>query len=129
MALDRPLQYSDLEAVGPGTPAGRYLRGFWHPVMRAQDLTAKHPKPLEILGEKFTIYRSEDGIARITNARCPHRGALMSLGWIEGNGIRCRFHGWRFDGSEPRSRLSPLTAPANATNSPMRTAPSARTSS
>jgi 5,5'-dehydrodivanillate O-demethylase len=99
MALDRPLQYADLEAVGPGTPAGRYLRMFWHPVMRAQDLTAKHPKPLEILGEKFTIYRGEDGLPRITNARCPHRGALMSLGWVEGNGIRCRFHGWRFDGT------------------------------
>ena len=61
--------------------------------------TAKHPKPLEILGEKFTIYRGEDGIAHITNARCPHRGALMSLGWVEGDGIRCRFHGWRFDGT------------------------------
>jgi 5,5'-dehydrodivanillate O-demethylase len=99
MALDRPLQYADLEAVGPGTPAGRYLRMFWHPVMRAQDLAANHPKPLEILSEKFTIYRGADGAARITNARCPHRGALMSLGWVEGNGIRCRFHGWRFDGT------------------------------
>jgi 5,5'-dehydrodivanillate O-demethylase len=99
MALARPLQYADLEAVGPGTPGGRYLRTFWHPVMRAQDLAPEQAKPLEILGEKFTIYRGEDGAARVTRARCPHRGALMSLGWVEGNGLRCRFHGWRFDGT------------------------------
>ena len=117
MALDRPLQYADLEAVGPGTPAGRYLRMFWHPVMRAQDLTANHPKPLEILGEKFTIYRGEDGAARITNARCPHRGALMSL-----VGLKATAYGAAFTAGDS-------TAPANATNSPTRTARSARASS
>ncbi|HEV8015029.1 MAG TPA: Rieske 2Fe-2S domain-containing protein [Stellaceae bacterium] len=99
MTLDRPLQYADLEAVGPGTPAGRYLRLYWHPVMRAQDLRPKQAKPLEILGEKFTIYRGEDGTPHVTHARCPHRGALMSLGWVEGDDLRCRFHGWKFDGS------------------------------
>ncbi len=98
MALDRPLQYADLEAVGPGTPGGRYLRLFWHPVMRAQDLRPKQAKPIEFLGEKFTIYRGEDGTPHVTGARCPHRGALMSLGWVEGDGLRCRFHGWRFNG-------------------------------
>ena len=45
------LQFADLEAVGPGTPAGRYLRLFWQPVMRAKDLPPGRAKPLEMLGE------------------------------------------------------------------------------
>lgn len=93
------LQFADLEPVGQGTPAGRYLRRFWHPVMRVRDLPAGRAKPLEVLGEKFTIYRGADGVARIAGFRCPHRGTQLSLGWVEGDGIRCRYHGWRYDGA------------------------------
>lgn len=91
------LRFADLEPVGPGTPAGRYLRLFWHPVMRSRDLSVERSKPIEILGDKFTIYRSSDGIAQVTGFRCPHRGTQLSLGWVEGNAIRCRYHGWKFD--------------------------------
>jgi 5,5'-dehydrodivanillate O-demethylase len=93
------LEFRDLEAVGPGTPAGRYLRLFWHPVMRAQDLPPGRAKPLEILGEKFTIYRGEGGTPHITAFRCAHRGTQLSLGWVEGDTLRCRYHGWRYDAS------------------------------
>ena len=93
------LRFADLEPVGPGTPTGRYLRMYWQPVMRSQDLARGRAKPLEILGEKFTIYRGEDGASRLTEFRCPHRGAQMSLGWVEGDSLRCRYHGWKFDGS------------------------------
>jgi len=96
---DIKLQFPDLEPVGPGTPAGQYLRRFWHPVFRARDLRPKQAKPIEILSEKFTLYRGEDGIARVTEFRCPHRGTQMSIGWVEGDSIRCRYHGWRYDGT------------------------------
>lgn len=96
---DIKLQFPDLEPVGPGTPTGQYLRRFWHPVFRARDLKPKQAKPVEILNEKFTLYRGEDGIARITEFRCPHRGTQMSIGWVEGDSIRCRYHGWRYDGT------------------------------
>lgn len=92
------LKFPDLEPVGPGTPSGRYLRMFWQPVMRARDLPSGKAKPLEILGEKFTIYRGESGKAHVTAFRCPHRGTQLSLGWIENDTLRCRYHGWRFDG-------------------------------
>jgi 5,5'-dehydrodivanillate O-demethylase oxygenase subunit len=92
------LEFSDLEPVGPGTPAGRYLRLFWQPVYRARDLKPKQAKPLEILGEKFTLYRGEGGTPHITAFRCPHRGTQLSVGWVEGESIRCRYHGWRFEG-------------------------------
>ncbi len=93
------LQHEDLEPVGPGTPVGRYLRLFWHPVFRGRDLKNKQARPIEILGQNFTLYRGEDGVARVTDFRCPHRGTQLSLGWVEGDSIRCRYHGWRFDGT------------------------------
>jgi 5,5'-dehydrodivanillate O-demethylase len=93
------LKFPDLEPVGPGTPSGRYLRRFWQPVMRARDLPASKVKPLEILGEKFTIYRGEDGTPHVTAFRCAHRGTQLSLGWVEGDSLRCRYHGWRYDGT------------------------------
>jgi 5,5'-dehydrodivanillate O-demethylase len=97
MAAAHPTTYDDLEHVGPGTLAGRYLRRFWHPVHRAQDLPAGRAKPITILGEQFTLYRSQDGEPHLVDYRCPHRGAQLSIGWVEGDCIRCRYHGWRYD--------------------------------
>jgi 5,5'-dehydrodivanillate O-demethylase oxygenase subunit len=99
MALAKPLTLADLEAVGPGTPAGRYLRRFWHPVIRARDLLAGRAKPIEVLSEKFTAYRGEDSTAHVVAFRCAHRGTQMSLGWVEGDDLRCRYHGWKYDAS------------------------------
>jgi len=97
MAQAPTLQFADLEQIGPGTPAGNYLRLFWQPVMRAQDLPKGRAKPLEILGEKFTVYRGEDGTPHLTAFRCAHRGTQLSLGWVEDNNLRCRYHGWVYD--------------------------------
>jgi 5,5'-dehydrodivanillate O-demethylase len=95
----RTVREADLEHVGPGTLAGRYLRRFWHPVYRARDLPAGRAKPITILGEQFTLYRGEDGTVHVVDFRCAHRGAQLSLGWVEGDCLRCRYHGWRYDGS------------------------------
>jgi 5,5'-dehydrodivanillate O-demethylase len=97
MAGKGALQFADLEPVGPGTPAGRYLRMFWQPVMRARDLAPGRAKPLEILGEKFTIYCGTDGAPHVVGATCAHRRTPLWIGWVEGDDIRCRYHGWRFD--------------------------------
>ena len=93
------LRFADLEPVGPGTPSGRYLRLFWQPVMRLKDLPAGRAKPLEILGEKFTVYRGADGTPHVVGPTCAHRRTPLSIGWVEGDDIRCRYHGWRFDGT------------------------------
>jgi 5,5'-dehydrodivanillate O-demethylase oxygenase subunit len=87
----------DLARTGPGTLAGRFLRQFWLPVFRAEDLPKGHAKPIRIMSEDYTLYRGESGAAQIIDQRCPHRGALMHLGWVEGDDIRCVYHGWKFD--------------------------------
>lgn len=97
MAERMRVQQSDLSAVGSNTPAGAYLRRYWQPVMRAQDLPLGRAKPLEILGEKFTIYRGESGEPHIVQQRCAHRGVPLHLGWVQGDDLRCRYHGWKYD--------------------------------
>jgi len=99
MSVHANLKFADLEPVGPGTPVGTYLRRFWQPVHRASDLRVAQLKPIEILGEKFTLYRGEDGASRVVDYRCAHRGAQLSTGWVEGNCVRCRYHGWKYSSS------------------------------
>lgn len=94
MALDADIDYV---RTGPGTLAGAYMRLFWHPVYRAQDLPAGQATPLRILGEDFTLYRGESGVAHAVGFRCAHRGAQMSIGFIEGDCLRCFYHGWMYD--------------------------------
>src|SRR5688572_4034850 len=91
--------YREFSRVGPGTLAGRYLRRFWHPVCRAQDLLPGHAKPLRLMGEDFTLYRGEGGTPHLVAYRCAHRGTQLSTGWVEGDCIRCFYHGWKYDGS------------------------------
>ncbi len=91
--------YEDFIHTGPGTLAGRYLRTFWHPIYRAKDLTVKRAVPVQIMSEKFTLYRGETGELHLVDFNCPHRGTQLSAGWVEGNSIRCRYHGWRYDES------------------------------
>ena len=56
-------------------------------------------KPVEIMSERFTLYRGESGTPYVVGFRCPHRGTQLSAGWVEGDCIRCVYHGWLFDGS------------------------------
>ena len=94
-----PEDYRDFAHVGPGTLAGRWLRHFWQPVMKSSALEVGRPKRLQILSDHFTAYRGEDGKAYVVQDACPHRMTRLSLGWVEGDAIRCFYHGWKFDGS------------------------------
>ncbi|WP_330085098.1 Rieske 2Fe-2S domain-containing protein [Methylocystis iwaonis] len=89
----------DFEHTGPGCSAGVLLRRFWQPVFVSEELKVAHPVPLKILGEELTLYRGEDNVAHIVEGRCPHRGLVLSVGKVEGDSIRCRYHGWQFDAS------------------------------
>jgi 5,5'-dehydrodivanillate O-demethylase len=82
----------------PGTLGGRYLRQFWHPVARSADLPSGRAKPIRLLSEDFTLYRGETGTVHLTVHRCPHRKTQLSVGYVEGDAIRCVYHGWKFGG-------------------------------
>lgn len=91
--------YRDFEHTGPGTLAGRYMRTFWHPVFRAEDLSPGQAIPIGVMSENFTLYRGQGGTPHLVSNRCAHRGTQLSTGWVEEDTIRCRYHGWRYDGS------------------------------
>jgi 5,5'-dehydrodivanillate O-demethylase len=91
--------YTDFAHTGPGTLAGRYMRRFWQPVYRSQDLPAGWAKPIKIMNEDFTLYRGESGTPHVVAFRCAHRGTQLSTGWVEGDCLRCFYHGWKYDSS------------------------------
>jgi 5,5'-dehydrodivanillate O-demethylase len=99
-ATARKPRYSvDLATTKPGTPGGIFMRQFWHPVARSVDLLPGRALPVRRMNEDFTLYRGEDGTPHVVAAHCPHRGALMHLGWVENDNIRCVYHGWNYDGT------------------------------
>ena len=95
----KKLRDRDLVSTRPGSLAGTFMRRFWHPIHRAEELRAGQAKPIEIMSERFTLYRGESGAPHVVAFRCPHRGTQLSAGWVEGDSIRCMYHGWRFNGA------------------------------
>jgi 5,5'-dehydrodivanillate O-demethylase len=95
---NREITYQDFLRTDRGTIAGEYLRSYWQPIYRGQDLAIGQAKPVRIMGEDLALYRGADGEARLVEARCAHRGAKLSVGWVDGNNIRCAYHGWTYDG-------------------------------
>ncbi len=93
-----------LTRVGPGTPAGELLRRYWHPVAVAAELTDEKPiKPVKILGEKLVVFRlppapneSQPRYGLLAE-QCRHRMASLAFGRLELDGIRCPYHGWKYD--------------------------------
>ena len=90
---------NDFVRTAPDTIMGRYMRLFWQPVFVGRDLPAGRAKPLRIMNEDFAIYRGENGVAQILAPRCAHRCTQLSTGWVEGNALRCFYHGWKYDPS------------------------------
>ena len=86
----------ELTRVGPGTPAGEYLRRYWQPVAIASEL-GDVPKLIRILGEDLVLFRDKGGRLGLVHRRCPHRRASLEFGVPEARGIRCCYHGWLFD--------------------------------
>jgi len=95
--LSETERYDDFAHTGPGTPAGRFLRSFWQPVGLSDELKSGRALPIQVMGEEFTLYRGESGTPHVVAGRCAHRGTQLSIGWVEGECIRCFYHGWKYD--------------------------------
>lgn len=94
--LVQPL-YDQMTSVGPDTRAGAVLRRYWHPVWPSAELAPGRTRPVRALGEDYTLYRGASGRAYLVEGRCPHRLTVLHAGWVEGENLRCMYHGWCFD--------------------------------
>jgi 5,5'-dehydrodivanillate O-demethylase oxygenase subunit len=89
-----------LTQVSRGTPCGELLRRYWHPVAAAAELTNEKPiRAVKILGEELVVYRDKTGRYGLVGEHCPHRLASLAFGRVDTEGIRCPYHGWKFDGT------------------------------
>ena len=88
----------DLVRVGPGTVMGGLMREYWLPAAMSSELKSDGaPMRLALLGEKLIAFRDSSGRVGVMDHRCPHRCASLFLGRNEEDGIRCVYHGWKYD--------------------------------
>jgi 5,5'-dehydrodivanillate O-demethylase len=88
-----------LTQVSPGTPMGELMRRYWQPICAADQLL-KSPfrtHEVKILGEELVVYRDRSGTLGVVDKYCTHRRASLAYGVVEDEGIRCQYHGWKFD--------------------------------
>ena len=90
-----------LTRVGPGTPMGDALRRYWLPAALSSELPEADGAPVRVrlLGEDLIAFRDTTGSIGLVGAFCPHRRAPMFFGRNEDGGLRCVYHGWKFDRS------------------------------
>jgi 5,5'-dehydrodivanillate O-demethylase len=84
--------------IGRGTPMGEVLRRYWHPVGVSEHITKK-PKRIKVLGEELVLYRGDSGAPVVMQLRCAHRSLALDYGRVEGDSLRCPYHGWLYDKS------------------------------
>jgi phthalate 4,5-dioxygenase len=110
-----------LTQVGPGTLMGNLLRRYWTPACLSAELEADgSPLEIRLLGEDLVAFRDTNGKAALFDRNCPHRGASMFFGRNEECGLRCIYHGWKFDAegncvdmpSEPRPFTESIKIPS-----------------
>src|SRR5918912_2117144 len=88
-----------LTRVGRGTPMGEFLRRFWLPALLSDELPQADGDPIRTrtLGEDLVAFRDTNGNVGVVDAYCPHRRAPLFFGRNEECGLRCVYHGWKFD--------------------------------
>lgn len=94
--------------MNPRFPFSPYPSG-WFAIARSGDLLPKAVLPLRWFGQDMVLFRTEDGQARLAEAFCPHLGAHLGHGGtVQGQSLRCPFHGWCFDGESGRCTEIPF---------------------
>ncbi len=81
------------------TRLGDFMRRYWHPICTSAELPENDCDPLrtKLLGETFVVFRDSFGRVGVLDEACMHRGVSMAIGRVEEGGIRCLYHGWKFD--------------------------------
>ena len=87
-----------LTRVGAGTPMGDLLRRYWHVVAPLDEMDGRWTKRVRLFGEDLVLFKDRSGRFGLIGEACPHRRASMAYGIPTDDGIRCPYHGWKFDG-------------------------------
>jgi phthalate 4,5-dioxygenase oxygenase subunit len=88
-----------LTQTGPGTPMGDLFRRYWLPALHAEELPENDCPPVrvKILSERLIAFRDSEGRYGLIDEFCAHRGVSLWFGRVEECGIRCAYHGWKYD--------------------------------
>jgi phthalate 4,5-dioxygenase len=88
-----------LTRSGPGTPTGNLLRRYWIPLLLAEELPEPECAPIrvKVLSERLLAWRDTQGRYALTDEFCAHRGVSLWFGRNEEGGLRCPYHGWKYD--------------------------------
>ncbi len=92
-------QNERLTQTGPGTPLGRLFRSYWIPALLCEELPEPDCPPVRVtlLSERMIAFRDSDGRLGLLDEFCAHRGVSLWFGRNEGCGLRCSYHGWKYD--------------------------------
>src|SRR5229473_1838997 len=88
-----------LTQTGPGTSGGKLFRSYWLPALLAEELPGNDCPPVRVklLSERLLAFRDSEGRLGLIDEFCAHRGVSLWFGRNEENGIRCAYHGWKYD--------------------------------
>ena len=86
-----------LSETSAGTPMGTLLRKFWHPIALSKSVAPGQSREVRILSEDLALFRGESGVPHLLVNKCAHRLTKLHSGWVEGDTLRCIYHGWRYD--------------------------------
>lgn len=87
-----------LTQTNTGTPMGELFRRYWIPALKSDELESDgKPQRIRLLGEDLIAFRDTEGEIGLIDEACPHRGTSLYYGINDGCGIRCMYHGWKFD--------------------------------
>ena len=86
----------------------------WYWVVRSKKVKRGKAVAATVMGRELVVYRTEGGRAVVADAHCPHMGAHLSLGKVEGECIRCFFHNWSFDAEGRCDNVPSMKSPPNA---------------
>ena len=92
-------QNSFLAQTGPGAPMGNLARRYWIPALLSSEIAEPDCKPVRVklLGERLIAFRDSMGRLGVMDEFCAHRGVSLWFGRNEENGLRCPYHGWKYD--------------------------------
>ena len=86
-----------LTQVGPRTPMGGLLRRYWMALAPRREIDETGKRQVRLLGEDLVLFKDGTGRYGLVAEHCSHRGASLFYGKIERDGIRCPYHGWKYD--------------------------------